>query len=147
MICINCSHGDTTVTNSRPSKKSPSVWRRRTCPQCKKTFTTYEQPSLSENKAVQLVDGGYETFNLGRLTLSISQAFSHDTHQAKYDSFPLAQTVANELSRLPESLTVDAIAQTTYRTLRRVDELAAVQYAARHHLISSTRRRGRPSLS
>ncbi len=147
MFCINCSSSSTQVSNSRPSKKSPSIWRRRTCLQCHNAFTTYELPSLAENKVVILADGTNDKFNLGRLILSISTAFSHDIRKAQYDSLPLAQTVESKLVISREPLSPTLIVETVYETLKRFDELAAIQYAARHHLITNVRRRGRPSLA
>jgi transcriptional regulator NrdR family protein len=146
MISINSPNEQTRVINSRTSKKKPLVWRRRQGIQSGVTFTTYERPSLAENKPVQL-DDGTDIFNLGRLILSISQAFSHDEHAAKYDSLWLAQTIEEILSVTSESLNPSLIAKTTHDTLKRFDQLAAVQYAAQHHLISSVRRRGRPSIA
>lgn len=60
----------------------------------------------------------------------------------------LAQTVEVQLLGLNKTLlTSDEIADQTYLTLKRYDELAAVQYAARHQLITTVRRRGRPSIT
>ena len=59
----------------------------------------------------------------------------------------LAQTVEEALSTEYTIITPDDIAAVTHQTLKRFDELAAVQYAAKHRLISTVRRRGRPSLS
>lgn len=146
MISINSSNEQTRVINSRTSKKKPLVWRRRQGVISGITFTTYERPSLAENKPIQL-DDDTDTFNLGRLILSIAQAFGHNKHAARYDSLWLAQTVEERLSVTPEPLTPALIANTTHDTLKRFDQLAAVQYAAKHHLISNVRRRGRPSIA
>ncbi len=59
----------------------------------------------------------------------------------------LAQTVEQTLSTGYGIITPEDIAAVTHQSLRRFDELAAVQYAAKHRLIASARRRGRPSLS
>lgn len=147
MICIYSSNEPTKVVNSRASKKAPIVWRRRQGLTSGITFTTYERPSLAENKTISLPDGTTDTFNLGRLILSIAASFSHNHHAAQYDGLWLAQTVEEQLSMQPTDLTPHAISKVTYDTLRRFDELAAIQYAAKHHLITSVRRRGRPSLS
>lgn len=147
MFCIKCLNPTTQVNNSRPNKKTPSIWRRRTCTRCHSTFTTYETPSLADCKPILLPDGTTTTFSLSRLAVSISGAFSHDVHKAKYDCLPLAQTVEAKLITSQLVISTDIIAQTTYETLRRFDELAAIQYAAKHHLITNVRRRGRPSLS
>ncbi|MDB5168261.1 MAG: hypothetical protein JWO55_519 [Candidatus Saccharibacteria bacterium] len=146
MFCINCFHKNTSVANSRPNKKQPQVWRRRTCSQCQSTFTTYERPSLADNKPIDLSDGSTDTFNLGKLILSISKAFTHSPDGAQYNALWLAQTVEDTLSIERQTITPEDIAATTHQTLKKFDELAAVQYAAQHQLISSTRKRGRPSL-
>lgn len=147
MLCINCFHPTTRVANSRPHKKHPSIWRRRSCPRCRTAFTTYERPSLAENKKVALPSGGSELFNLGKLVVSIASAFTHQPDEAKYHSLWLAQTVEDALSTEYPVVTPDDIAAVTHYTLKQFDELAAVQYAARHGLIASTRKRGRPSVS
>lgn len=147
MFCINCFHKTTIVTNSRSRKNQPQVWRRRHCPVCMTTFTTYERPSLSENKIIHLRNGKVERFNLGRLLLSIARSLSHSPNDAKNQSFYLAQTVEDTLSSQRETITPDDITATTHQVLKRFDEAAAMQYAIQHNLITSTRRRGRPSLA
>jgi transcriptional repressor NrdR len=146
MFCVNCFHKSTAVVNSRPHKKQPTVWRRRTCPNCGYTFTTYERPSLADNKPVHLPSGKTDDFNLGKLVISISKAFTHSPKDAQYNALWLAQTVEDTLSTEHKVITPEDIEAVTHQTLKRFDELAAVQYAAQHQLISSTRRRGRPSL-
>ena len=146
MFCINCFYPSTSVTNSRPSKKEPSIWRRRFCTNCKQTFTTHERPSLA-NREIHLPDGAKEPFNIGKLTLSISKAFSHSQKDAEYNSFWLARTVENLLVTQREIINPEDIEAATHNVLKRFDELAALQYAAQHKLISSVRRRGRPSLA
>lgn len=147
MFCINCFSKSTQIANSRPNKKQPIVWRRRHCPKCGITFTTYERPSLAENKSIHLPSGVSDTFNLGKLTLSIAKAFTHDPETAEYNALWLAQTVEDTLSSQQTTMTPEDIEAVTHSILKRFDELAAVQYAAQHHLITSTKRRpGRPSL-
>lgn len=146
MFCINCFHANTSVTNSRGHKKQPSVWRRRKCAQCGTIFTTYERPSLADNNPIHLPGGSTEPFNLGKLIISISAAFSHNTHEGAYAALWLAQTVEDELSHQRSTLTPDDITATTHQILKKYDELAAVQYGAKHQLISLKPRRGRPSL-
>lgn len=147
MISVYSIHHATRVSNSRPHKTQPVVWRRRTDTTTGQAFTTYERPALAENKPLQKSDGTVDTFNLGRLILSISQSFTHNQQAAQYDSLWLAQTVELKLSLASGSLTPELITDTTHQTLKQFDELAAIQYAAKHHLITTTRRRGRPSIS
>ena len=145
MFCINCFNPTTNVTNSRPHKKQPLIWRRRACPNCGITFTTHERPSLTDNKPVQLPGGKEENFNLGKLIISIAKSLTHQPNEAAYSSLWLAQTVEVTLSSQRQVITPEDIAATTHDVLRRFDELAAIQYAAQHRLIVSARRRGRPS--
>lgn len=147
MFCINCFHKNTTVTNSRPHKKQAQIWRRRKCHNCNTTFTTYERPSLADNKPVILSSGAQDTFNLGRLILSIAKAFTHAPHEAERNALWLAQTIEDNLSSEREVITPDDIEAITHQVLQNYDELAAMQYAMQHKLISSTKRRGRPSLA
>lgn len=78
---------------------------------------------------------------------SIAKAFTHVPKSAGAHALALAQTIENLLSTQIQTITPDEIAAITHSVLKRFDELAALQYAAMHQLIVSTRRRGRPSTS
>lgn len=78
--------------------------------------------------------------------LSMSRSFSHAPHQAAQSALWLAQTVEDKLVLHQGDLTTNDILTTAHQVLKHFDELAALQYAAQHQLISSVRRRGRPSL-
>jgi transcriptional repressor NrdR len=137
----------TKVTNSRTQIKSPIIWRRRICLKCHRVFSSYERPSTDSLK-VTSKNGTKMPFSIGKLTLSIAKSFSHNTQAAEFDSMSLAQTVELQLLSLTANpLTNNEIADHTYQTLKRYDELAAVQYAAKHQLITTVRRRGRPSIT
>ena len=146
MFCINCFNSSTSVTNSRPHKKQPQIWRRRKCTACGMIFTTHERPSLADNKPIHLKGGATDTFNLGKLIVSLSKAFTHSPDAAAYDTFWLAQTIEDTLSTQYKVVTPDVIEAVAHQTLRQFDEVAAMEYALSHRLITSTRRRGRPSL-
>ncbi len=145
MFCINCFYPKTQVTNSRGHKKQPRIWRRRSCPSCGTVFTTTERPSLAHNQPV--IHPSHETaFNLGKLIVSLSRAFPHDPAQIDTTLLDLAETIETQLATETEVITPEEIAAVTHQVLKRYDELAAIQYAAQHQLIVSTKRRGRPSL-
>lgn len=148
MFCINCFHSKTKVVNSRAKSKHPTVWRRRSCPKCSHVFSTYERPSLSESQTVLDSNGHTTPFNLGRLIVSIAESFQHNKEAAHSDSLWLAQTVEQNLAVEKRQISTDDIAAATHQILKRYDELAAIQYAAKYQLISSTRRRpGRPPIT
>lgn len=48
MNCPFCGSTQVMVTNSRPTKGSSQIWRRRKCLNCKEAFTTYERVNLSQ---------------------------------------------------------------------------------------------------
>jgi len=151
MICVNCFHGKTKVTNSRSHKKHLGTWRRRQCESCRTIFTTYEKPALDNNVRIHYpgVPKGQTQalFSLSKLTLSIAASFSHDSATRQLHSLSLAETVEQHLINQVQQPSVDDIAAMTHQVLKRFDELAALQYAAAHGLVSATRkRRGRPSL-
>lgn len=146
MICINCFHDKTNIVNSRGHKKHPSTWRRHRCPQCQTTFTTYEQPTL-DGSYVLGRDGQQRPFNLGKLIISIAHSFQHDTDEGASASLALAQTVQEKLLIQHREISSEDIMAVTHHTLECYDPVAAMQYAAQHDLITTKRRRGRPSTS
>lgn len=146
MICINCFNTTTSVVNSRAHKKASTTWRRRHCSKCDTTFTTIERPSLNDARKVHYSDGSSRPFSVSKLSLSIAGAFAHNPEKAAYDSLWLAHTVETTLATEHTTISTEDIAAITHQTLKNFDELAALQYAAQHTLITSARRRGRPSV-
>lgn len=149
MICIKCSN-DTKVTNSRPHKKTPNVWRRRECKACGTVFTTSEVVADSTYQfTIKASDGSKTDFSLPHLLLSIAPTLSHRQSATVADeSYWLAQTVAQTIqATATDTVTAKALAEETYTTLSFFDAAAALQYGARHGLIKNTAqrpRRGRP---
>ncbi|WP_446680080.1 NrdR family transcriptional regulator [Candidatus Mycosynbacter amalyticus] len=146
MICVYCLNKKTTIPNSRPHKKAPQVWRRRQCTSCGRVFTTYERPSL-EDVALLSHSGGQVQFSPGKLIISINRALLN-LPDAATTSYEFARTIELRLITrydISSPITVSAIADETYRTLKQFDELSALQYGAQHGIIASIRRRGRPS--
>ncbi len=149
MICIYCLHNKTKVCNSRTQKNNPQVWRRRSCIQCGKTFTSYERAASADI----LVDNGNSTmpFNIGTLTISIANSSGHNKSQQRYDSYYLAQTIELTIIKLlaqtdSRVISTKDIIKIAYNTLKKFDEITALQYAMQHGHITSLRRRGRPSV-
>ena len=149
MICINCS-SPTKVTNSRPHKKTPSVWRRRQCTACQTVFTTMEMiADTAYTFRVIRSDGAAEDFSLPRLLLSISAAVSHRPAPASADeAYWLAQTVAQNIqATASDSVTLAALTEESLTVISNFDATAGLQYGARHGLIKNTAqkpKRGRP---
>lgn len=143
MICIKCSH-ETKVINSRPHKKTPSVWRRRQCLACGTTFTTHE---IIADDAYQLTvvatDKVSTPFSLPRLLLSLAVVLAHRPNSAD-DAYWLAQTIAEQAQASATDRVSDVeLAELAYEALENFDATAALQYGARHGLIKNTAQRGR----
>ena len=149
MICIKCS-ADTKVTNSRPHKKTPSVWRRRECKACGTVFTTSEVVADNTYQFAVSDAGGIKVdFSLPRLMLSIVPSLSHRHSDDIADaSYWLAQTVAQAVqATATDTITTTALAEEVFETLSFFDATAGLQYGAKHGLIKNTAqrpRRGRP---
>jgi transcriptional repressor NrdR len=138
MFCIKCFNKDTQVTNSRPHKKQPSVWRRRYCPACGQIFTTDERPRLTASQKVwNHLSSESQPFNPGILTISIAKAFGHDPAGGKQSAWDLMETISNMLIiEYPSALSTDDIAAVTHQVLSRYDKTAGLQYALQHNLLA-----------
>lgn len=132
MICINCFHSSTSVTNSRPHKTMSSVWRRRICRECRAVFTTVERPDLRFSTIN--IDHDKAGFNLGKLIISIAAAFQHDPNRGIEHASALADTVVSKLSLHP-IITSDTIAAETLTALKHFDQKAALAYQLQHQLV------------
>lgn len=149
MICPLCSHNRTNVTNSRPRKKTATVWRRRQCPSCEHIFSTNESPSLHGDVSIKSRDGkSVDPYNRGILLLSVSNSFAHDPARGRQAAWWLTETIEGSIAQLgapegpldsPSHTAIDAadIASLSHRVLERYDKAAAIQYAAKHNIAFS----------
>lgn len=132
MFCIYCGN-NTEVTNSRPSKKSPSIWRRRSCLACKAIFSSREKPDLSLSIKVSDSSGRLEPFSEEKLLISVYECFSH-RNDAYTASKQLMDTLLNKFLPVKDKYLAKAlVAKDVYTVLTRFDKAAAVYYKA-HHL-------------
>jgi transcriptional repressor NrdR len=131
MFCIQCRHPRTAVTNSRPHKKLPIVWRRRSCAACGNVFTTIEKPDLISRQVRS--SGQTQPFNLGRLIISIANAFQHNPALGTEHAAALADTILGHLTA-HQDISTATIAEEAHRVLSRFDESAGMAYALQHGL-------------
>ena len=115
--------------------------RSSTMPQAQPTPATQQTPRRPK---------GAQEFSLGTLTVSINQAFTHCASNHGSTSYNLARTAVQQLARRAAqaqqyTISTADIAHTTHHILKRYDPVAALQYGARHGMVTSLRRRGRPS--
>src|SRR5207247_570950 len=74
MRCPKCGSRDDKVIDSRQSRDSSSIRRRRECLKCKYRFTTYEEIERSDLRVVKR-DRTHEAFDRRKLAASIAKAF------------------------------------------------------------------------
>ena len=143
MLCIKCSSA-TRVTNSRPHKKTPGVWRRRTCTSCGATFTTHERLSDSHYLFTVVKAGKHHRFSLPVLMVSIFQSLAHlPLAEASEESYWLAQTIAEGIqASAHNTVSSSQLSQETYDVLVRYDEVAAAFYGLRHRITTKTPAKG-----
>src|SRR4029077_7776332 len=73
MRCPKCGFRDDKVIDSRQSRDSSSIRRRRVCLQCSFRFTTYEQIERSDLRVVKR-DRTHEPFDRRKLVSSLAKA-------------------------------------------------------------------------
>lgn len=136
MVCIYCGY-KTRVTNSRSSRRSSNVWRRRRCLHCKALFTSRERADLGGTHVVKHSDGSLEAFSRDNLFISIYESCGH-RKSALTDAEALTDTIismllsSHELNR--PSLTTKTITTLCKTTLEHFDAVAATYYAAYYGL-------------
>lgn len=135
MKCPFCG-SDTSVGISRPSRKTPSVWRRRQCGKCEKVFSTREKPDLSLSITVNKTAGAQEPFSEDKLHISIYMCLSH-RKDALEASRALSDTATRLLlPRLSGSIDSEEIKMAVQKALKRFDAAAYAYYKAHHKPIS-----------
>lgn len=140
MVCLFCRHASTAVVNSRSNRQQPRVWRRRVCPQCGGTVTTYERIANKELPLVQAAMGS-SRLSLPRLMLSIHRELPARDNRSADDAWALAETVVDKLLQTPtDPLQATRIAALTYETLHAFDQTAGLRYGLSHRLVTASTR-------
>lgn len=131
--CIYC-QSETRVTNSRPQKRTNSVWRRRTCLNCGTTFTSVETVELGGNISVKSKER-LEAFKRDKLFVSVFDSLRH-RKTALEDATALTDTIIYKLLPFMNDATLEKhlVIRITLDCLRRFDTVAATHYVAFHPL-------------
>lgn len=131
MFCPYC-ESDTKVTNSRPSKRFPEVWRRRQCKSCAGLWTTREYIDLSTSHRVRTRHKVMQAFSRDVLFLSIIDSLSHRKDRIS-DATALTDTVLTRvLAQNAIVIETTAIINVTYDVLLHFDQTAAAVYRAKN---------------
>jgi len=130
MRCPKCGSRDDKVIDSRQSRDSSSIRRRRECLKCKYRFTTYEEIERSDLRVVKR-DRTHEAFDRRKLVSSVAKAFE----KRSVSLMTLEQVVDDIIHDLETSgreVQSIAIGSKVLEKLRGIDEVAYLRYASVH---------------
>jgi transcriptional repressor NrdR len=130
MRCPKCGFRDDKVIDSRQSRDSSSIRRRRVCLQCSYRFTTYEQIERSDLRVIKR-DRTHEPFDRRKLVNSLAKAcekrpISLVTLESAVDE------IVHELETSGREVSSQAIGTKVLEKLRGIDEVAYLRYASVH---------------
>lgn len=130
MRCPKCGFRDDKVIDSRQSRDSSSIRRRRVCLQCSFRFTTYEEIERSELRVVKR-DRTHEPFDRRKLASSLAKA----CEKRSISLVTLEQAVdeiVHELETGGREFSSQTIGAKVLQKLREIDEVAYLRYASVH---------------
>lgn len=135
MVCLYCGH-DTQVVNSRPQKRTNSIWRRRKCVSCGNITTSIESIDYSQALRVRRTISGSSIlapFERDLLLLSIHDSLRHRP-TAPADATALTTTIITRLHPLIEHAIIERehIIAVAADVLEKFDPVAATHYQAFH---------------
>jgi len=130
MRCPKCGFRDDKVIDSRQSRDSSSIRRRRVCLQCSYRFTTYEEIERSELRVIKR-DRTHEPFERRKLVSSLAKA----CEKRSISLVTLEQAVdeiVHEIETSGRETSSEAIGAKVLEKLREIDEVAYLRYASVH---------------
>jgi len=130
MRCPKCGSRDDKVIDSRQSRDSSSIRRRRQCLKCGYRFTTYEEIERSDLRVIKR-DRTHEPFDRRKLAGSIAKAFEkRSTSLLTLEQ--LVDDIVHELEPSGREVQSTAIGAKVLEKLRGIDEVAYLRYASVH---------------
>jgi transcriptional repressor NrdR len=130
MRCPKCGSRDDKVIDSRQSRDSSSIRRRRECLKCKYRFTTYEEIERSDLRVVKR-DRTHEPFDRRKLAGSVAKAFEkRSTSLLTLEE--IVDEIIHELETGGREVASSVIGAKVLEKLRGIDEVAYLRYASVH---------------
>jgi len=130
MRCPKCGSRDDKVIDSRQSRDSSSIRRRRECLGCGYRFTTYEEIERSELRVIKR-DRTHEPFERRKLASSLAKA----CEKRPISLVTLEQAVdeiEHELETSGREVSSEAIGAKVMEKLKDIDEVAYLRYESVH---------------
>ena len=130
MRCPKCGSRDDKVIDSRQSRDSSSIRRRRECLSCGYRFTTYEEIERSDLRVVKR-DRTHEAFDRRKLAGSIAKAFEkRSTSLVTLEQ--VVDEIVHDLETGGREVQSADIGAKVLEKLRGIDEVAYLRYASVH---------------
>lgn len=130
MRCPKCGFRDDKVIDSRQSRDSSSIRRRRVCLQCSFRFTTYEEIERSELRVIKR-DRKHEPFDRRKLVASMAKAC-----EKRPISLVTLEEAVNEIVHEVQTggreVNSTVIGEKVLEKLRAIDEVAYLRYESVH---------------
>jgi transcriptional repressor NrdR len=130
MRCPKCGSRDDKVIDSRQSRDSSSIRRRRECLGCGYRFTTYEEIERSDLRVVKR-DRTHEAFDRRKLVGSLAKAFEKRS-VSLVTLEQIVDDIVHELETSGREVQSTAIGSKVLEKLRGIDEVAYLRYASVH---------------
>jgi transcriptional repressor NrdR len=130
MRCPKCGSRDDKVIDSRQSRDSSSIRRRRECLSCGYRFTTYEEIERSDLRVVKR-DRTHEPFDRRKLAASIAKALEKRSISL-VTLEQLVDDIVHELETSGREVISADIGTKVLEKLRGIDEVAYLRYASVH---------------
>jgi transcriptional repressor NrdR len=130
MRCPKCGSRDDKVIDSRQSRDSSSIRRRRECLSCGYRFTTYEEIERSDLRVVKR-DRTHEPFDRRKLAASIAKALEKRSISL-VTLEQLVDDIVHELETSGREVMSADIGTKVLEKLRGIDEVAYLRYASVH---------------
>src|SRR3989442_1634671 len=130
MRCPKCGSRDDKVIDSRQSRDSSSIRRRRECLKCNYRFTTYEEIERSDLRVVKR-DRSHEPFDRRKLAGSLAKALEKRSISL-VTLEQLVDEIVHELETSGREVLSSEIGAKVLERLRGIDEVAYLRYASVH---------------
>jgi transcriptional repressor NrdR len=130
MRCPKCGSRDDKVIDSRQSRDSSSIRRRRQCLSCGYRFTTYEEIEHSDLRVVKR-DRTHEPFDRRKLAGSLAKAFEKRS-VSLVTLEQVVDAIVHELETSGREVLSTDIGAKVLEKLRGIDEVAYLRYASVH---------------
>ena len=129
MKCPKCNHLDTKVTDTRISKNSSAIRRRRQCLNCDFRFSTLEE-IIREGLVVIKRDGRRQDFDRNKILSGIQTA----TEKCPIDRNQLEELVSEIVETISQQndgqISSRAIGEEIMKRLKSIDQIAYVRFAS-----------------